>query len=176
MPFPLFFKNMDANWNNLIGSTVLLLTGKTAKIVSYNNSYLKVICKGEQSITSIKPEEIISLVKKPDYSDREDEFVRILESESGISREQAQIQYKSRKGTLVEFRNLHMLFRNSIMKLSLSFSGSIYKKDHATTLHAKKKLSEWFQNDKCFRSMYSETIKFITDLNEDAFNYEPRES
>lgn len=136
---------------------------------------MKVICKGEQSITSIKPEELIAVVKKPDYSDREDEFVRILESESGISREQAQIQYKSRKGTLVEFRNLHMLFRNSIMKLSLSFSGSIYKKDHATTLHAKKKLSEWFQNDKCFRSMYSETIKFITDLNEDAFNYEPRE-
>lgn len=166
---------MDANWNNLIGSTVLLLTGKTAKIVSYNNSYLKVICKGEQSITSIKPEEIITLVKKPDYSDMEDVFVRILESETGISKEEAKMKHKVRKGELVEFRYLHMLFRNAIMGLSLSLSGAIYHKDHATTLHAKKKLSEWFQNDKCFRSMYSETIKFITDLNEDAFNYEPRE-
>lgn len=166
---------MDANWNNLIGSTVLLLTGKTAKIVSYNNSYLKVICKGEQSITSIKPEEIISLVRKPDYSDREDEFVRVLESESGISRINAEKDHKVRKGELVEFRYLHMLFRNAIMGLSLSLSASIYRKDHATTLHARKKLSEWYHTDKCFRKSYSKTIKYITDIDENAFNYEPKE-
>lgn len=166
---------MDANWSNLIGATVLLKRGKIAKLEGFNDSYLKVICKGEQSITSIKPEEIITLVKKPDYSDMEDVFVRILESETGISKEEAKMKHKVRKGELVEFRYLHMLFRNAIMGLSLSLSGAIYHKDHTTTLHARKKLSEWFQNDKCFRSMYSETIKFITDLNEDAFNYEPRE-
>lgn len=166
---------MDANWSNLVGATMLLKRGKIAKLEGFNDSYLKVICKGEQSITSIKPEEIITLVKKPDYSDREDEFVRILESETGISKEEAKMKHKVRKGELVEFRYLHMLFRNAIMGLSLSLSGAIYHKDHATTLHARRKLSEWYKTDKGFRKSYSKTIKYITDIDENAFDYEPKE-
>ena len=166
---------MDAYLNNLVGASILLKRGRIAKLVGCSDSYMKVICKGEQSITSIKPEELIAVVKKPDYSDREDEFVRVLESETGISRINAEKDHKVRKGELVEFRYLHMLFRNAIMGLSLSLSASIYRKDHSTTIHARKKLSEWYHTDKCFRKSYSKTIKYITDIDENAFNYEPKE-
>jgi len=165
---------MDANLNNLVGASILLKRGNIAKLVGCSDSYMKVICNGEQSITSIKTDELIAVVNKPDYSDREDEFVMVLESESGISKENAVKDHKVRKGELVEFRYLHMLFRNAIMGLSLSLSASIYRKDHATTIHARKKLSAWYHTDKGFRKSYPKTIKYITDIDENAFDYEPK--
>lgn len=158
---------MDANLNNLIGATIVLTDGNIAKIEDYKNNYLKVVYKNE-----IQDDDVIHVVTKDNLSEKEDEFLNIIQEELNLKFEDVVQIPKYRKSEYVKFRMLHMLFRKQVLKMSLWRSGLIYGKDHCTVLHALKTMSNFYHTDKFFRRDFPNTIGYILSNNKNAFEYE----
>lgn len=64
------------------------------------------------------------------------------------------LQVKSRKRHLVFPRQLNMYFLEKHTNYSLAMIGSIFNRDHATVLHAKKTIQNLIDTDKRIRNQY----------------------
>lgn len=155
-------------WLRQIGARVMHPTMGEFTIINLNCEYLYAQKPGETSVYKLRPNELI--VTQPPKEVNEKLFIKTLEDESGQKIEVVTKNCKKRDRPLVEFRNLHVTFRNQCMKLSQEQAGSIYGKDHATTIHAIKSVSEWFATDKLFRQKYFQTLGFILDINPHALS------
>lgn len=153
--------------NNLIGATIVLTDGNTAKIEDFKTNYLKVVYK-----TDNREDDVIHVVTKDNLSEGEDEFLNIIQEELNLKFEDVVQIPKYRKSEYVKFRMLHMLFRKQVLKMSLWRSGLIYGKDHCTVLHALKTMSNFYHTDKFFRRDFPNTIGYILSNNKNAFEYE----
>lgn len=71
--------------------------------------------------------------------------------------------HKSKKRELVQVRQIHMAVRQLLSRNeSLQKTGYIYHKDHATVLHAKKKIEQALEGyDKDFLEKYREVFELI---------------
>lgn len=78
---------------------------------------------------------------------------------------QTQILSNSRKREIVEARQLLMYYYNRIEGLSLSNTGIKFNKDHATVLHACKKVDDLIQVDKEFKNKYEILINGYEEEN-----------
>lgn len=86
---------------------------------------------------------------------------------------------KGRKYELVKARQLHMYVRKFYFGMSYSTAAGIYKKDHATAMHAKTIVHNFLETDRKYRSDTSEVWKiwknsgvaFPKDFNEKWLKY-----
>ena len=136
-------------------------------VTGVNCDYLFVRRNGEESISRMSIDGL-KIRQFPGGTDVENQFLKVLEEESGMSFDDVKNQYKTRKREYKEFRYFHLLFRNKIMRLSLAQTAEVYKKDHATTLHDIKTLINFYNTDKGFQKYYNNTIQFILTLDENA--------
>lgn len=160
------------DYSKLIGSKLILKDGSVCRLIGITNLKLKVIVNGYDSVTTIHPDNVLKVASRPNYSAFEPVFIRILELESGLSLDDVRLNKDTRLSEYTEFRFLHILYRYDIMKLSNKEAARYYKKDHATCIYARKKLSEWYKTNRSFRTKYSGTIDFILEKNPDAFEYD----
>jgi hypothetical protein len=111
----------------------------------------------------------LELINKMPMEEEEQQFRKLVENISGLSFPNFQKQYKSRKRELVDLRQLHMTWMCKCRKFTLNRSGYIYKKDHATALHACREVKNLIHNTD-FKIRYREIINFILQYNSHAFD------
>lgn len=155
-------------WLRMVGGTIEHPAMGEFIVTGVNCNSLFVKRQGEESIykmniSSIKVKEL------PGGKDYEKSFLKVLETESGITFSKIREDTKFRGRDAVEFRQIHMTFRHKCMRLSLALSAEPYGKDHATALHAVKTVRNFATTDKIFIRKYTETINFIKEINADAF-------
>lgn len=78
-------------------------------------------------------------------------FVETICKCAEVTPEALAADWKSRKRELVEARQMHMLARVRIFKLSFTEAASIYRKDHATAHHAVRTMCN-LHTDPVFRA------------------------
>lgn len=152
-------------WTRLIGSRLTLPASGEFFITGVNCNSIYVSKSGEESTYKISIDGV-----KTDVKADENSFLKILEEDTHLNRGEVLQMPKTRKGEYKEFRFLHIYFRNVIMRRTLESSAAIYGKDHATTLHIVKTLRNWIKIDRSFREKYQNTINYMKEIKEDAFD------
>lgn len=83
---------------------------------------------------------------------------------------------RSRRRLYVMPKQIHMTVLNVLFDTSLALAGSLYERDHATVMHAKKTVRDLYHTSRSFREQYSQVFdlcmaydsgKFIKYLNDD---------
>jgi hypothetical protein len=156
-------------FTSMLGATIDCPSLGEFVIVGYNCNSIYIKKQGGEGVYKMRINTIKSLVL-PGDNDIENDFIEILQSETGLTYSDVKIQSVTRKNEYKEFRFFHMMFRNKVMNLSLERAGLIYNKDHATCLNANMRLCEYYQTSKDFRQKYERSIKYILELRKNAFS------
>lgn len=158
------------NLKRMIGATIVHPILGTFILSGINCDYIYAHRPGEESRWKLSPEDF-SITKFPDTENTKNNFISALESDTGLRFIDVKNTAKIRKGELKDFRLFHMFFLKRVMDYSLADAGEVYKKDHATVLHAVKNICNWYHTNRKFRETYEHSIKYILDLRPHAFDY-----
>lgn len=148
---------------------LLVLNGKPDPIAVAIDE-CRIICKDEQEVIKNGLPADIAIIKRGqgDYinidrlrtltdDEKEQEILNMICKCAYTTPEELQREYKTRKGEFVKARQVHMVIRNLVIRHneSTATTGAIYNKDHATFLHAKKRVINALEGfDKEFREQF----------------------
>jgi chromosomal replication initiation ATPase DnaA len=79
------------------------------------------------------------------------------------------INPKTRRREHRETRQWHMFLMIKLLKYSTTLAGEWYDLDHATAIHARRKISDWATVDKPFKKQYSNVIARCLEFDPDIF-------
>lgn len=138
----------------------------------------KIICKNEKEVREYGFPADTAIIKtdageyiKVDTSmtlsddEKEDKILEVICKCVRITPEILRKNNKYRKSEFVKARQVHMVIRNLIIrKESTATTGAIYNKDHATFLHAKKKVLNALEGyDGEFREQFRKAFKLTKE-------------
>lgn len=150
------------------GSLIEYKNNRIGYITSIKDNRLLVRFNGNESITTIYADDVTNVLQVPTSDEKE--FIRLLESDSGLIYNDVLKKNKKRIKDLVEFRMLHIYFLLEVCKYTTHRSAAIYELDHATSIHARKKIRFYYHFDRQFRIKYAKTLQYILEFNKTTFD------
>lgn len=101
------------------------------------------------------------------------EILKIIckEEHVNIDRVLDTIHFKSRKGDLIRVRQMYYYFKKKLTKESLESIGNVFNQDHATVLHAVRKIEGYIDSYPDYkRKIKSVEARIVADIDEEFLN------
>ena len=95
---------------------------------------------------------LMNEVNEENSQSKEDQFVFLIYKAFKVNEKDMEA-VKYRKRELVQARQLHMYIRKMFCGMSLATAAEIYKKDHATCIHAINTINNLVETDKEYREL-----------------------